>query len=141
LVPAAQKDAAIREALLPLAHDASAPVRLALAEAAASLAEADPAWEEHVAALLHDDDDWVRVRAMETLAERRATRFAPQFIPLVQSDNTLLAIKAVETLGRMGGQAAFHALLAALGNPNPDIQAAAERALDNLDTTAREVRS
>jgi HEAT repeat protein len=140
LAPVAQEDAAIREALRPLAHDESAPVRLALAEAAASLAEADPAWEELVAAFLDDNDDWVRVRAMETLAERRATRFAPRLITLVQSDNTLLAIKAVETLGRMGGQAAFHALLAALANPNPDIQAAAERALDALDTASGEMR-
>lgn len=140
LVPAAQGDASIHAALLSLVHDPSAPVRLALAEAAAHLAKTDPAWEDHVATLLEDPDDWVRVRAMETLAERRATRFAPRLIPMVQSDNTLLAIKAVETLGHMGGHAAFHALLAALANPNPDIQAAAERALDALDTASGEMR-
>lgn len=140
LVPVAQKDAAVRDALLPLVHDPSAPVRVALAEAGGSLAEADPAWEDHVASLLDDDDDWVRVRAMETLAKRRAFRFAPRLTALVQSDNTLLAIKAVETLGRMGTETAFHTLLAALGSPNADIQAAAERALDRLETHPGEVR-
>lgn len=139
LAPLARQDGEVRQSLLRLAHDESAAVRLALAETAATLADADPALEEAIATFLDDEDDWVRVRAMEALAERRATRFAPRLVPLVQSDNTLLAIKAVETLGRMGGQAAFRTLLAALGNPNPDIQAAAERALDTLEVSSGEV--
>ncbi len=73
-------------------------------------------------------------RAMEALAAPQFMRFAPRLVPLVQGDNTLLAIKAIETLGHMGGQAAFRTLLAALGNADPDIQAAAERALDALNT-------
>lgn len=141
LAPLATQDEEVRQSLLRLAHDESAAVRIALAEQAALLAEADPALEATIATFLDDEDDWVRVRAMEALAACRATRFAPRLIPLVQSDNALLAIKAIESLGRMGGQAAFRTLLAALGNPDPDIQAAAERALDTLATAGEEVAS
>jgi len=137
LAPFVHRDP-VRRALLLRTQDESPKVRLALVEALAQTSLQDAHILELLTSMLDDADDWVRIRAMEALGQARATDAVPRIVPMVDGDNPLLAIKAVETLGRMGGQAAMRTLLTALTHPDPHIQAAAERALDALENASHD---
>ncbi len=79
---------------------------------------------------LHDSDTWVRVRCAEKLGDRRAEGAVEHLVNMLDDDNALIVIKAVEALGNIGGETAFRALLHLLEHPEPDVQAAAEEAVE-----------
>jgi HEAT repeat protein len=81
---------------------------------------------------LADPDDWVRVRAVESLGALRLAEAAPRLIPLIHDASKLVSLKTVEALGDIGGESAFRALLEALGNDDPEFQAAAEEAIAKI---------
>lgn len=81
---------------------------------------------------LADPDDWVRVRAVEALGTLRAAEAVLRLIPLLHDPSKLVSLKTVEALGDIGGESAFRALLDALGNEDPEFQAAAEEAIAKI---------
>ncbi|AGW11965.1 HEAT repeat domain-containing protein [Megalodesulfovibrio gigas] len=116
-------------AVLARLSDENRDVRLAVVEVLGQCCvDVMPYMEQ---ALL-DEDDWVKVRALEALAQRREAESVRLVAPLLQHENTLVAIKAVEALGDIGGEAAFRLLLEALTSDNPDVAAAAEAAVDRF---------
>lgn len=126
----------VPEAALRMAHDEVPDVRLALVEI---LGRRDIAGgEAYLFEALADDDDWVRIRAIDALAGLQKPGHAIRIIPLLEDGNHLVVIKAVGALGRIGGQAAFRALLNMLSTDDPEIQGAVEQALDELQRENRE---
>jgi HEAT repeat protein len=81
---------------------------------------------------LADPDDWVRVRAVESLGALHTSEAVPRLIPLLSDPSKLVSLKTVEALGDIGGESAFRALLEALGNDDPEFQAAAEEAIAKI---------
>ncbi len=88
--------------------------------------------EKYLLQALEDEDDWVRIRAVEALGERKDPKVLPQLMPLLESENTLLRLKVVEALGQIGGKTAFRALLEMVNSEDPELQAAAEDALERI---------
>jgi HEAT repeat protein len=127
---AVMDDEDVPAALLRMAHDEVPEVRQALVE---TLGAAET---EQIRAFLFealgDEDDWVRIRAVDALARKRDVGVAPAIIPLLEDPNQVVVMKVVGALGRIGGQAAFKALLGTLSHNDPGIQAAAEQALDQM---------
>ncbi|GAB7080285.1 HEAT repeat domain-containing protein [Megalodesulfovibrio paquesii] len=123
-------------AVLGRLSDENREVRLAVVEVLGQCCMDVTAYLEQA---LHDEDDWVKVRALEALAQRRDLDSVRFIAPFVQHENTLVAIKAVEALGDIGGESAFRALLEALTSDNPDVAAAAEAAVDRFKSEEGEL--
>lgn len=130
-------DPRIFSALIGLARDEVPEVRLALVETLGRVCTADA--REFLCRALEDDDDWVRIRAVDALADCGFAQSVPAIIPLLDDDNQLVVLKVLSALGRLGGQAAFRALMASLNSDDPEIQAAAEQGLDALQSSSGEV--
>lgn len=78
---------------------------------------------------LRDEDDWVRVRAAEHLGDRGSKAAVESLVNALTADNSLLVISAINALAKIGGNAAFRALLSVLNHPEHEVQAAAEEAV------------
>lgn len=122
------------EEVIPLAvqamEDPEKEVRLALVELLGKCPR-----DESVGYLLKalgDRDEWVRIRAIEALGGKNAGQAVPEIISLWEGSSKLQKIKIIQTLGHVGGQGSFRALLNILDDPDPEIQDAAEKALDEL---------
>ena len=119
----------ILPAVIPRLSDENRDVRLAVVEVLGQCCvDVMPYMEQ----ALRDEDDWVKVRALEALAQRREAEGVRLVAPLLLHENPLVAIKAVEALGDIGGEAAFRLLLESLTSDNPDVAAAAEAAVDRF---------
>ncbi len=81
---------------------------------------------------LHDDDDWVKVRALEALGGHRVKEAIPDVVALLENPNKLIAIRAIECLGSIGGTTAFRALLAVSGGDDYELMGAAEAAIAQI---------
>ncbi len=81
---------------------------------------------------LDDRDAWVRARCIENLGRRRTADAVPHLVSLLGEENQLIAVKAIEALGSIGGEAAFRSLLLLMDHKNPDIQRAAEEAVERI---------
>lgn len=123
-------DPGVFKALMRMAHDEVSEVRLALVEVlgASCVDSAGPFLIE----ALGDEDDWVRIRAVDALANCRDTSHVASIVPLLEDANKLVVVKAISALGRLGGQAAFRALLNVLNTDDHEIQMAAEEALERI---------
>lgn len=119
-------------ALLPRMSDENREVRLALIEALGKCNTAE--FVGNLVQALGDEDDWVRIRALEALGARKDPAVIPHIVPLLEDHNKLVALKAVEALGKTGGRSAFRALMDMLSSDDPELQAAAEEALQGLNT-------
>jgi len=91
-----------------------------------------PGVERHLLQALDDEDDWVRIRAVEALGERADANALPSIVPLLESDNKLLVLKVIQALGAIGGKTAFRSLLAMVDSDDPEMQEAAEEALARI---------
>jgi HEAT repeat protein len=87
---------------------------------------------------LADSDTWVRVRCAERLGEKKAVEAVIPLVNMLAEDNPLIVIKAVNALGMIGGESAFRALFPLLDNPDPDLHAAAEEAINAIRAQAGE---
>ena len=87
---------------------------------------------------LDDPDPWVRVRCAERLGENKIEQSVERLVGMLQDDNQLIVIKAIEALGMIGGETAFRALLPLLEHPDRDLQEAAETAVDAIRRHAGE---
>jgi HEAT repeat protein len=81
---------------------------------------------------LEDEDDWVKVRALEALAKMPGHITTETVVSLLETPNKLLKIKAIETLEKIGGERAFKWLLQILQEEDADIRQSAEQALDRM---------
>jgi HEAT repeat protein len=88
---------------------------------------------------LEDEDNWVQIRAVESLGRLGRQEAIPSLVALLERDNPLVCIKVVKTLGQIGGKRAFQELLKVLGTENREIQEAAEQALDRIQSDSGEV--
>ncbi len=78
---------------------------------------------------LKDNDDWVKIRAIDALSRKKSKAAVDILVKNITKENLLVALKAVEALGVIGGPSAFRVLLKVVGINDTEIQAAAERAL------------
>jgi HEAT repeat protein len=85
---------------------------------------------------LGDEDPWVRVRCAECLGEHHVSQAVGPLAAMLHDENPLIVLKGIETLGRIGGEGAFQALLPVLEHRDRDIQAAAEEALNTMHRRA-----
>jgi HEAT repeat protein len=89
---------------------------------------------------LHDDDDWVKVRALEVLGQHKVLEAIPEIVGLLENPNKLVTIRTIECLGSIGGTSAFRALLAVSGSEDYEVMEAAEAAIAKLqDEQEREI--
>ncbi len=111
--------------------DQSKEVRLA---AVSLLGQSKPDQEaaSYLLQALEDEDDWVKVRALEALAKMPDHMSTETVVSLLETSNKLLKIKAIETLEKIGGQGAFKQLLQVLQDEDEDIRQSAEQALDRM---------
>ena len=79
---------------------------------------------------LLDRDPWVRVRCIEKLGARQSTENVSKIIDLLNDSNNLIVIKAIEALGKIGGETSFRSLLPLLAHSDADVQQAAEEAVE-----------
>ncbi|XPV74945.1 MAG: HEAT repeat domain-containing protein [Desulfovibrio sp.] len=99
----------MKEIVSRMIHDPSREVRQVAVELAGSVDESGIT--EQLLNALDDDDDWVRIRALEALGRRRRTLAVSKMSTLLRDENNLVALKAVKAIGAIGGTEAFHALL------------------------------
>ena len=81
---------------------------------------------------LDDPDPWVRVRCIESLGRCAVGAAVSKLVDFLSCDNELIVIKSIEALGSIGGESAFRSLLALINHENPDIQRAAEDAVEKV---------
>ncbi len=113
--------------LSPRLYDQSNEVRLTLVNIAGEHNSTQAL--QLLMAALHDEDDWVKIRAMESLSEKSPPNLATMLINELENSSVLVTIKIIEILGIIGDNVAFMALLKLINQTNPDIQQAAENAL------------
>ncbi|MFP4084143.1 MAG: HEAT repeat domain-containing protein [Desulfonatronovibrio sp.] len=122
------------EEVIPLAirviNDQDREVRLSLVELLGKCPRQETI--AYILEFLEDQDEWVRIRAIEALGEKKDKTIIPAILSLWERSSELQKIKIIESLGVIGGQEAFRSLLDILDDPDPDIQEAAEKALDKL---------
>ena len=80
----------------------------------------------------------MQARCIERLGEKRITEAVERLVEKLDDENHLIVIKAIEALGKIGGESAFRALLPFLDNPDLDMQEAAEQAVDSIRQQAGE---
>ncbi len=87
---------------------------------------------------LNDPAPWVQVRCIEHIGEHHMTQAVDRLVALLADENQLILVKSIEALGKIGGEAAFRALLPLLDHPDRDLQEAAEAAVDSIRRQAGE---
>ena len=87
---------------------------------------------------LDDVDPWVRVRCAERLGENKVAEAVEPLVRMLHDENHLIVLKAIEALGKIGGESAFRALLPVLEHRDRDLQAAAEEAVNEIHRQAGE---
>ena len=78
---------------------------------------------------LDDENEWVRIRAVDSLGMHKVANAVPQLAQMLESSSPMVALKIIEALGKIGGNVAFSVLLGLMNHEDPDIQHAAEEAV------------
>jgi HEAT repeat protein len=95
-----------------------------------------PVAEEKLREAMTDRDEWVCIRALESLMQRSnlSDQDVGFLMELFAESETILKLKIIDILGQLGGEASFKALFAILENENWEVQEAADRALTQIKT-------
>lgn len=89
---------------------------------------------------LADADDWVKVRALEVVGQHKVAEALADVVAQLENPNKMVAIRAIESLGNLGGTAAFQALLSITGGEDYELMEAAENAIARIqDEQEREM--
>ncbi|MDR2076447.1 MAG: HEAT repeat domain-containing protein [Desulfovibrio sp.] len=110
--------------------DENREVRLAVVDTLGALA--DPRFIPGLFRGLDDPAPWVQARCIERLGEQGVREATERLVEMLGGENHLVVIKSIESLGKIGGEAAFQAILPFLENPDPDLQEAAEQAINSI---------
>ena len=124
-----------QRAIMAKADDPESEVRLAVISVLTSVHS--PILKECLIHGLEDSDPWVRVRCIESIGRFRLEAAVPRLTELLQDENELIVIKTIEVLGIIGGELAFRSLFALIDHENPEIQRAAEDAVERIRSDER----
>lgn len=124
-----------QEAILAKFDDPESEVRLAVISVLGT--GHSPALHDVLIRGLEDPDPWVRVRCIESIGSIGLDAAIPRLAEMLQDGNELIAIKTIEVLGAVGGELAFRSLLALIDHDNPEIQHAAEEAVERIRADER----
>ncbi|MDR3358371.1 MAG: HEAT repeat domain-containing protein [Desulfovibrio sp.] len=113
--------------LLPCLFDEDKDVRVALVDLLGHIGT--QAVVRHLGVALEDGNEWVRIRAIEALGLHRIIEAVPTLSQMLETASPMVSFKIIETLGRMGGNAAFSVLMSLTTHEDPEIQHAAAEAL------------
>lgn len=127
---------AYQKAVMAKLDDPESEVRLAVISVLGTARS--PVLRECLLRGLEDSDPWVRVRCIESIGRHGLEAAIPRLTELLQDENDLIVIKTIETLGSLGGELAFRSLFALIDHENPEIQCAAENAMEQIRSDERE---
>ncbi|MDR2161392.1 MAG: HEAT repeat domain-containing protein [Desulfovibrio sp.] len=113
-----------------LMADDNQEVRMAVVDTLGG--QADPRFIACLFRGLEDPAPWVQARCIERLGEQRVLAARERLIGLLGDESHLVVLKAVEALGKLGGETAFRSILPFLEHSDPDLQEAAEHALESI---------
>lgn len=122
--------------LSPCLDDPERDVRLAVIEVFGLCDDEES--EKYLVRGLYDEDPWIRARCAESLAQKGNEDRSPEIARLLQDEEPLVVIKAIEALVDLGGNAAFRYLLPMVAHSVPEIQAAAQEAVESIRRAAGE---
>lgn len=122
--------------LAPCLNDEDKDVRLAVIEVFGQCADSKS--EQYLVHGLKDADPWVRARCAENLGKKGNEAMAPELAKLLEDEQPLVVVKTIEALVELGGSAAFQYLLPVMQHPDPEIQSAAEEAIERIRQSAGE---
>ncbi|SBV92892.1 PBS lyase HEAT domain protein repeat-containing protein [uncultured delta proteobacterium] len=121
---------AYQDALVAKFDDPESEVRLAVISVLS--AGKAPALRDCLLRGLEDSDPWVRVRCIENIGRLGLEDAVPRLVEQLHDTNELIVIKTIEVLGSMGGELAFRSLFDLIDHENPEIQHAAEEAVERI---------
>ncbi len=124
-----------QDAIVAKFDDPESEVRLAVISVLS--ASNAPALQDCLIRGLEDPDTWVRVRCIENLGRLGVESSVPRLVAMLGDENELIVIKTIEVLGAIGGELAFRSLFALIDHENPEIQHAAEAAMDRIRADER----
>lgn len=119
-----------QDALVAKFDDPESEVRLAVISVLS--ASKAPALRDCLLRGLEDSDPWVRVRCIENIGRLGLEDAVPRLVEQLHDTNELIVIKTIEVLGSMGGELAFRSLFDLIDHENPEIQHAAEEAVERI---------
>ena len=126
----AQTEEEIIKTLIPKLKDPSREVRLAILDVFFQLKNKNKV-KDYIIPLLEDEDELVKMKAIELLGEIKEGIDPHVLEPFLYSKNNLLKIKTVEVLDKIGGEKVTKMLLEFLKEEEEDleVQEAVERVL------------
>jgi len=134
LFPLAGEQEDVLMDMLEALNDESPEVRKALVGILQQ--SALPVAEEKLRQAMTDSDEWVCIRALESLMQRSnlTDQDVGFLMELFAKAKTILKLKIIDILGQLGGEASFKALFEVLETENWEVQEAADRALAQIKT-------
>lgn len=116
--------------LSPCLYDTDKDVRLAVIDVLALCDDVES--EKYLVRGLYDEDPWIRARCADSLGRKGNEDRAPEIARLLQDEEPLVVVKAIDALVILGGNAAFRYLLPMVAHSVPEIQAAAQEAVEAI---------
>ncbi len=125
----ARSEEEIIDTFLPCLKDSSKEVRLTTLEVFSGL-KAKGYLKDQIIALLDDEDEWVKIRAIELLGDIKEDIDPYILEPFLYSENSLIKLKTIDTLDRIGGEKTSKILLKFLEKEDdPEVQRVVEKVL------------
>ncbi len=81
---------------------------------------------------LSDSDDWVKIRALTALSQNHIVETTDLIVEMMNSCSLLVQLEAINALALIGGDKAFQTLLTYVSHENPQLQQAAQVAMENI---------
>ena len=88
--------------------------------------------EDILVAGLNDPAPWVQVRCVNHLGNRKSPKAIGPLVGMLQNENSLVVLGAINALQNIGGDIALEALSALVDHEDPEIREAAEQAVEAI---------
>ncbi|MEZ0575283.1 HEAT repeat domain-containing protein [Halodesulfovibrio aestuarii] len=118
------------EQVQSLLHDSNRDIRLAVVDMIGKTQS--EAYLHYLIEALDDEDDWVAIRAIEHLGELQNDEVVEPLLGVFAARSVLVQHRVIKTLGNMGTERCFGALLTMMRHEDPEICEAAEQAADQI---------